>query len=351
MTMKTITRFLSTFFLFCAIVTNANADAMTDCMATIGANQETFIKPLSTEIFPNTTKLEESIVKKNRAKILTLIAGNIFTQCNKQLAELQSAQKGKLSFVLNNQKYAFVFNPKDVFEFLDLRTGIMVYNNRTRTAGDVIQVGDIKKLYWSDECSDHTIWDNLDDDAAVNKAGQKSFASYGGSDNEYFLDFEEGNNRRAFPGLVLMDETSSTTEKIVTFTDLTSAIDAAQRFQSALKNSACSSQGLAVYVVGLDVKKDNTNKDGWALGASIGGGVMAFAGLATALSASTIVAATGSMALVNATLAVAGAASTVPVAGWIVAGVAVAAVGVISLVPGTIEELNQVMVIAGPYNI
>ena len=349
--MKTLKYFLSIFCLLCTLGTNAYADAMTDCMATIGINQQTFLDPLSKEIFPNTEKLEETAVKQKRAKILTLIAGNIFTHCNSQLAQIQSASNGKLSFVFKNQKYAFAFNTKDVFEFLDLRTGIMIYNNKTKSPSDVIKVSDINKLYWSDECSDHTIWDNLDDDAAVNQAGQKAFASYGGASNEYFLDFEEGNNRRAFPGLVLMDETNSTTEKIVTFQDLSSAINAAQTFQSNLKNSACSSQGLAVYVVGLDVQKDNTSKNGWALGASIGGGIVAFAGIATALSASTIVAATGSMALVNATLAVAGAASTIPVAGWIVAGVAAAAAGVIALIPGTIEKIEQVMIIAGPYPI
>ena len=349
--MKKIIYILSIFCLLCTVRTNANADAMTDCMATIGVAQQTFLNPLRTEIFPNATKLEGSAVKQKRAKILTLIAGNIFTHCNAQIAEIAMTPTGKVSFVLNGQKYAFAFNTRDVFEFLDLRTGIMIYNKRSKIPGDVIKLSDIKQLYWSDECSDHTIADNLDDDAAVNKAGQQVFSSYGGSDNEFFLDFEEGNDRRAFPGLVLMDKTNSTTEKIVTFTDLPSAIDAAQNFQSALKNSECSSQGLAVYVVALDVKKDTTDKDDWVLGASIGGGVMAFAGLATALSATTLVAATGSMALVNATLAVAGAASAVPVAGWIVAGVAVAAAGVISLIPGEIENIQQVMVIAGPYNI
>lgn len=344
--MKTLQRFFALFCLFCAIVTNAKADAMSDCMTVIGQNQQGFIDVLSKEIFPNTEKLDDAIVKKNKNKILTLIAGNIGTLCNKNFEEIVSSPTGKVSFELKNQKYAFLFNTSDVFDFLDVRTGIMVYNNRTKTAGDVIKVGDINKLYWSDECSDHTIWDNLDDDAAVNQAGQKSFTSYGGSSNEYFLDFEEGNNRRAFPGLVLMDETSSTTEKIVTFKNLTSAIDAAKKFQSALKNSACSSQGLAVYVVGLDVKADSTNKDGWALGIGIAGGALMYVGIV-----STAAIASAGSAGVAAAISLALGVTWVPVVGWIVAGVAVAAAGITALVPGNIEDIKQVMVIAGPYNI
>ena len=356
--MKEMNKHIKKFFCLLLLpallaTTPVYANIMDSCTAMFAANQETFLKPLTKDIFKDAAKLEEQNVKKNRAKILTLLAGNIFTHCNADLAEIAETPRGRVDFVYKDQKYAFAFNTTDVFEYLDMRTGIMVYNKRDNTAGDVIKVGDIKKLYWSKDCSDHVIWDNLDDDAAVNVAGQKTFSSYGGSKHEFFLDFEEGNNRRVFPGLVLMDETWSTQEKLVTFTNLPTAIEAAKKFQTNLKNSSCSNQGLAVYVVALDVRKTDTktNKTGWAIAASVGGGTLAYIGLSAALATTSAVAATGSMALVNATLAGASVASSVPVYGWVVAGVLVAAAGVISLIPGEIENIQQVMVISGPYNI
>jgi hypothetical protein len=206
---------------------------------------------------------------------------------------------------------------------------------------------------FSDECSDWSIADNLDDDGAVNKIGQSIFNEFGGSKNEFFLDFTEGDNRRAFPGLVLMDETGSGREKIVTYRNLKTGLSKAQQFAKSLKSSECANQGLAVYLVALDVKKDSSSsKKGWAIAAGIGGGAMTWMGLSagatyaflaggvSALGSATAIAAPGTMA----------AMALGPV-GWIIAGVAVATATAVALYPSEIEDLQQVMVIDGPYNL
>ncbi len=340
--MKKLYNCLFSIFAFALFASAAHADMMSDCMAKISRQPE-FAQVLSDTIFPGVTTLDATTVKRKRNEIFTLLAGSIFANCNQDLAEIAAVPSGKISFRMNNQLYAFVFNTADVFEFLEIRTGVMVYNKRTLQAGDVIQLSDVPQLYWSKECSDHVIWDNLNNKASVNVAGQRVFSQYGGADNEFFLDFEEGNNRRAFPGLVLMDKTKSTSEQIVAFSNIQSALAASQQFAEALKNSYCSNQGLAVYTVALDVQKTETNKNGWGIGASIGGGV---AGVGAILSA-----ASTKLAAVAVLGKVAGAASSVPGWGWVVAGVLSATAGAISLIPGEIQDIQQVMVIGGPYNI
>jgi hypothetical protein len=257
------------------------------------------------------------------------------------MGTLTRAANGKVWHPRDGNTYAFQFKMSDLFQYADIKTGIMVYNNKSLQPGDVIQLSDIPSLYWNSDCSDHHIWENLSDDAAVNVAGQRTFGQYGGGSNEFFLDFEEGNNRRAFPGLVLMDKTGSTTERIVSFSNLHTAVSAAETFAKNLNNSACSNDGLAVYVVALDVQKtSNNNKDGWAITAGVVGGPAAIVGV------SSILAATG---VTSGILTAASVSSTVPVVGWIVAGALAATAGAISLIPGEISDIQQVMVLDGPY--
>ena len=236
-------------------------------------------------------------------------------------------------------------------DYMSIRTGILVSNKKDLAPGDVFELSSIpkKEKIFPDQCSDWVIWDNLDDTAAVNKTGQKVFsdAIYGGRKNEFFLDFADGDNMRAFPGLVLMDKTWSTTEKIVTYNNLNTGIEKTQSFAQGLRGTAC--QGLAVYSVILDVKRDNSrwNKTGWAIGASVGGGAFAWVGISAAAAATGSTAVTGGIA--SAMLSTAAGASAVPVWGWIAAGVLVAAATVVSLYPAEIEKLEQVMILDGPY--
>lgn len=335
------------FLLLSIIITGiAYADVTTDCMQRISNNSD-FQNTLKNTVFDGRQELTDEIVQAAKTKILGTVAATMLVECPTDISVLAKQANGKIWTTINNQLYGIVFSMADLFAYTNIRLGILVSNNRSLATSDVVESSSIKNIYWSDECSDHIIWDNLDDDAAINIAGQSVFSQYGGNKNEFFLDFEKGNNSRAFPGLVLMDETGSSSESIVTFSDLSVAITAAQQFANKLQNSACSLDNLAVYVVSLDVKRMESNgKQFWSYTAGIVGGATIIAGgLAIAGTAGTAVAATGSMLLLNAAIG----ASAIPVWGWIAAGALATTAGIIALVPGKIEEIQRVMVMDGPY--
>lgn len=349
--MKNIGRifFSILFAIHCA---SANADATNDCMNLI-SNDPDFQQVLSQTIFPDAQEITLEMAQQNKSKILGAVASTMFLKCPDKLSILAKQANGKIWYALNNKNYAIQFKMADLFQYTNMPLGIMIYNKSNLGSSDIIKLTDIKQLYWSDECSDHTIWDNLDDDTAVNIAGQAVFSQYGASENEFFIDFEEGNNRRAFPGLVLMDKTGSTTEKIVGFTNLHTAINAAQNFASSLSNTTCSNQGLAVYVVNLKTQRLSTSgKDGWAYTAGIAGAtpILVGIGLSSALSAAGTALAATSAAVSSALGSTAGVLATVggPY-GWIAAGAIAAIAGAIALYPEQISDIKQVMVMDGPF--
>ena len=324
--MKKILQYFSATLALFFCLNNAHADIAGDCMRRVSDNAD-FQRAMTEEIFPDASTLTQEYATQNKPKILGLIADNVLSNCMSELNTLTRVANGKVWYPRDGKTYAFQFKMDELFQYINIPTGIMLYNKPTLSVGSVIELSDIPKLYWSDECSDHTIWDNNDDDAAVNIAGQKVFSQYGGSDNEFFLDFEEGNDRRAFPGLVLMDKTGSTSEKIASFNNLHTAIAAAQGFAGALNNTACSNDGLAAYVVALNVQPGSTDR-AIAAGTSIAAGV---AGTA-----------------IGSAMAI----GWIPVAGWAyaVGAVAIGAIaGAISLIPGEIFDIQQVMVMDGPY--
>ena len=327
------------------LVGMARADIMSDCMGVIEKDPN-FSKIMTEEIFPDAKELTQDYVTQRKSKIMGLLAGEVLVNCVNKIGMLVKQSTGKVVYERDNKKYGFTFKVPELFQYMQIPVGIMVYDKVNLGPGDVIKKAEAKRWYWSEECSDHAVWDNLDDDAAVNAVGQKVFSQYGGTDNEFFMDFPD-NDVRAFPGLILMDETGSTKEHLVSFNNLHTAVEAAQSFANGLKGGACARDGLAVYVVSTKVRKQTTGeKKGWAITAGVTGGAMALLGYgASALAASTAVAATGSMVLVDSVLAVA----SVPVYGWIAAGIIVAAVGAISLIPGKLDNVEQVMVLDGPY--
>lgn len=340
--MRHICKIFFTFFICLTHAFGAHADALNDCMRAISASPD-FQSVMTSEIFPDPSSLTQEGATQNKAKILSAIVAEMLLQCPTKMGTLTRSANGKVWYPRDGKTYAFQFKMSDLFQYADIKTGIMVYNKKNLQPGDVIQLSDIPSLYWNSDCSDHHIWENLSDDAAVNVAGQKTFSQYGGGANEYFLDFEEGNDRRAFPGLVLMDKTGSTTEKIVQFNNLHTAVSAAETFANNLNNSACSTDGLAVYVVALDVQKTSTDKEGWGLVASVVGGPAAVVGIAAGLNAMGVTAVTGTL------LKVAGVSTTAGPVGWIIAGAVAAVAGTIALVPGEIADIQQVMVLDGPY--
>ena len=324
------------FFIF-GIFNICLADTTTDCMRKISANPD-FQNTLINTVFAGQTSLTDEIVQQAKSKILATTAATMFVTCPNDVSLLAKQQNGKIWLTINNQKYGIVFKMSDLFAYTNIRVGILVSNNRTLGPGDTINQSSVTNVYWSDACSDHIIWDNLDDDASINVAGQQVFTQYGGKENEFFLDFQEGNNRRAFPGLVLMDDTWSTSESIVSFTDLPTAIATAQQLSEALKNSRCSQQNLAVYVVALDTQQIETDGHGaWGYGAGVAG--------TTALIAAGLAATTTPVSL-----ALIGVLTVMSVPAWIALGGVVGTVGaVISLIPSEIELLEQVIVLDGPY--
>ena len=338
--MKKILSSIFIFFLLSTIPQYSRGDIVDDCMQAI-TNDPNFSKVMTEEIFPNPSELTQEYVTQRKNKIMGAIASETILHCMNNINSLVKRANGKVWYKRDDKTYAFQFKMPELFQYIDIPVGIMVYNKRSLNTGDVIKLKDIPKLYWNSDCSDHNIAFGLSNSAAVNVAGQKVFSQYGGSDNEFFLDFEEGNNRRAFPGLVLMDKTRSSSESIVSFTNLHTAINSAEQFATALNGTTCSNDNLAVYVVGLNVKPLATgDKTGWGVVAGVAGGSAAVVGVSSALAAAGV-----TSSLVTA----ASVSSTVPVVGWIIAGVLGATATVISLWPSEIQDIQRVMVLDGPY--
>lgn len=342
---KTIT-FL--FFLFC--ITPTFADSWTTCAEKI-VKEGTFSKKI-TEIIGENRENAGEILQSNADEIRLILLDKMFGHynktaglCNDEIIGIAKMEKLQLAFDVDGNEYEFDIDVNKLFDHYPTQTAIIVYNNRDKELFNTIKNNDIKNIYWSDECSDHTIADNLDDDAIVNIAGQETFSEYGGKNNEFFLDFEKGNNQRAFPGMLLSDESGSTTEKIVIFTHLPTAIKKMQAFAKNLENSSCGNQNLAVYLVSIAGNKYNHSK-GYGTAASLVSGVPTLViGVSTAIAlTSTSVAVTAGTTALGATIAAVGG----PI-GWIVGGGMIGIGYGIAMIPDDIADIEQVYVLDGPY--
>ena len=335
--MKKILLILSIFF-----VSSANAGTLDGCLEKIAQTKE-WEKGI-TDIF-NKVELTDELVSAKKQQIYTLLTQEIANVCSDNLVTIAKSKnnRGTIYFTHNKKEYGFDFSIDQIFDNLIMRTGVLVINRRNLSSGDVLKLSDIpkKQKLFSDECSDWTIWDNLDDDAAVNIAGQAVFNEFGGSKNEFFLDFAEGDNRRAFPGLVLMDKTGSTKEQIVSYLNLKTGLKKTQQFAEQLKNSQCANQGLSVYLVALDISKDYTTASRlWQAVASV---PLAWH--------------TGSVGYLVATEGVASLASLgagflgIPAVGWVIGGALSGVIYGVSMIPQQIQDIQQVMILDGPYNL
>lgn len=351
--MKKIYTFFIPFLTILLFATQLHADMISDCMQAV-SNNPNFQTVMTSEIFKTKSDFTQEFVTQNKAKIFGTIGATMLIEpkCSDNFSTMARRANGKVWLKQPDHTYAFQFKMADLFSYIQIPAGIMLYNKTTLRSGDVIKLSDIKELYWSDECSDHTIWDNLDDDAAVNIAGQKVFSQYGGSKNEFFLDFEEGNDRRAFPGLVLMDKTNSSSEAIVSFNNLHTAITATESFAGALNGTICARDGLAAYTVALNVQPLSTgDKNAYGYTAGIVGGAATLVGTSAALNALGIATAatTKVLSLAGLTAAAGASVSWVPVVGWIAAGVLATGAAVIALFPYEIADIQQVIVLDGPH--
>ena len=303
-------------------------------------------------------EITNDLVQSRRQQIYKLLALDTLLVCNKDLGIItEQGGRAEIDFKHDNKTYSFDFDVKTMMNYTDTRLGILVVNDKTKKPGDVILKSEMPRDYfWPQDCSDYYIALNLDDNAPVNLAGQSVFGEFGGSRNEFFLDFPVGSSCRAFPGLVLMDKTNSTAETIVSYRNVVTGAEKIKAFTDRLHNTSCSSAGLAAYLVALDIKKDTASSNaGWMIAAGVTGGAMAWLGTSALLMSSLVTLPTWGIIqsgiLSSALLSSAAAASAVPVAGWIAAGVLATGAAAIALYPSEIEDIKQVMVLSGPYNI
>lgn len=341
---------LVTFLLLLFIVTPSFGDAWQDCAKNIIQDGE-FAQNVR-KIVGDDRNDAQKILQSRADDIRLLLVDKMFSVdnglCKSEIVDIARMKTLKLSFNVDGKIYRFDIDVDTLFDYFPTQTAIMVYNDRSKKIWDSIKNDSIKSLYWSDECSDHTIWENLDDDAVVNVAGQNVLSEYGGSKNEFFLDFPSGPSQRAFPGILLEDVTHSTVENLVLFTHLPTALKKVEAFAKNLENSQCGNQNLAVYLVSIAGTPDKTIAAGKEIshGGSTGrdatsGAVMGIGttvGLATAASVSGILTTTGTIAILTSN----------PV-GWIVGGVILGIGGIIAVVPTDIADIKQVYVLDGPY--
>ncbi|MBR3510798.1 MAG: hypothetical protein IKN73_01940 [Alphaproteobacteria bacterium] len=350
-------------FLFVVIFSGYNAFALgslQDCLNIIQADKENWHNKLfninnDDRIFKeldakNTVLLPEHVIK-HKEELFSLIALNIEALCPGQIAEiLEMPNSSRIELSLGDEEFHVNFPLHKVLKYMShIRTGILVINNRNLQPGRILEKTSVPQdgHFFSDGCSDWSIWDNLKDSAAVNRAGQAAFidARHSGSSNEFFLDFAVKDNMRAFPGLVLMDKTWSTTESIVAFQNFELAESSIDTFAKNLQNSACSDDELAAYLVALDVKKTrfDNGTSGWAVGLlSTAGAGLVYTTYVSLVAAGTI---SGTLAGLAAGTAV------VPVWGWIASGVLLTGAGIAALIPRDIEKIDQVMIVSNPYKI
>lgn len=290
---------------------NGSNKFINDCVAKF-INDDTKWQNALSSIFKDVASnadLTQDVITAHQAEIYNLLATNTKEYCLDNIGLIaKNGGNATINFKHNNKNYSFNFSVEELFKYLPIRVAILVLKDRSKKANDIITKSEMPTDYWwNKDCSDHIIWSNLDDDAAINKAGQAVFTEFGGSEHEYFIDFPVGSSNRAFPGLILQEKTGvPKTELIIVYNNLQTGLARIDNFVKALKGQQCSRDGLAAYLVAIDAEKIEDSNDITHL---IGGAAGA---------------------------AVAGAAVVVPI---------------MSLLPTDIADIQQVAVIDGPYNI
>lgn len=315
-------------------------DAIPACLTAIGNDDTTFINVLKSEILKG-KPFDQQLVDREKNRLYSLVAANILTHCvdvdnlDSFNTEIVDATNLKIPFKMDNKYYELDINATNLFEYINLPVGIMVTNLRNKSVGDVITKAETPSDYFfSGDCSDHWVRINIANSVPVNKAGQIAFPSYSGK--EFFIDFPFGKNNRAFPGLIIAAKKGiGGSEEVVWFTNYKLARENAKQFAEALNNTACANDHLVVDVVSLATSPSTQgNKKGWAIGAGVSTGI----GATSALSAAGLIS-IGSGAAI---------AAAIPIVGWVAAAVA-AVTSVIAIAPTSLADINQVMVMDGPY--
>lgn len=257
------------------LVFSAHASVLEDCLNKIASQDTQWQSDLfdkSSGIFSylkDTDPLTDEIVQNEKEKIYNLLIKKIISNCSSDIITIaKNSTRGEIPFLHDGHEYAFNFDVKKAFDYMNAQLGFIVVNNKNLSRNDVFKVTDVPKgsKFFNSSCSAQYARFNIPDDAAVNVAGQAVFTEFGGSANEFYLDYAEGDNRRAFPGLVIMDKTKSAEEAIVIYQNLPVALERFNQFGEKLKTSACANQGLALYLVSLKTTKTSRDFSGleWA---------------------------------------------------------------------------------------
>lgn len=328
-------KFLLIFaMMLCGNFAHATDATTPACMVAIGNDQNAFVNVLKTEILKG-KEFNQQFVDKNKDALYTLVARNLAVHCldtsniNDFNTNIVDADILTIPFKMDGKYYSLNLNVAKLFDYTAdyLKAGIMVtpLSNPTlagKRMGDVITKSEMPTDYFfSGQCSDHWVRVNIDNNIPINKAGQAAFPTFAGS-NEFFIDFPIGKNNRAFPGLIIASAKGiGGSEQVVWFTNYKTARASARKFAAALQNSPCANDKLAVNVVALNtVPTVQNGKSGWALGGGIAGAV----GVGVFLASNPV--------------------------GWIIAGVAAAGAAVgYAIAPQSLANMDQVMVLDGPY--
>ena len=257
--MKKILFYIFNIFIFSYISNSFSADIRSKKCFLKLLNDKSFVSNLTSIVKNGTEGLSDKKSKEEQAKynidsnsnnIIELFAKYMFEEpghCYKDIIEFAKREEPfKLSFRLKIKEDTipvdFNIEIDKLFDYYQNDYTIFVYN-KNKKFGDKVNRTEVQSIYWSDLCSDHTPDLNLDDDAAVNIAGQHTFSI---EDSEFYLSV----HTEPFYGILMVNikAESSKEDKILIVKHLPKIVKLADEFSKQLQNTSCSNQGLSVYV-------------------------------------------------------------------------------------------------------
>jgi hypothetical protein len=381
--------------LFVLAVGNAFADELQTCLQKVQQSGN-FMNDIK-KIIVKDENLNKRFIEENMVSILSSLAVNMYNECGGADGMLTIAKyapdKEKIGFLWGEKRFGFNIDIPSLFKLYKVQTAILVSPNPTYQTNDSISRNSIKQKFWPNTCSDYYVFQGISQKSPVSNAGKRVFTEFSG---KYFIDFPEGYSRKFFPGVILTSKWGNVENGIVLYTDLRLGIQRAKQFSKTLGELSTECKGLYVYLVGIGTPKEkisspqDTTDDtvspttgpntGTAIGVAgkvaagsyvagiIGGaayaggmsiaGSIAIANLGLSIGAPTALNVIGTAAgsawaagAGGATLGIAGSVSWIPVAGWIISGVALATAAAIAVAPKEIADPQELVILSGPYMI
>ena len=264
--------FIVPLFAVCGIAnaTPANtpqSQQVVQCLIDIGNDTTEFVDPIKSNILRG-REFNQALVDREKDALYDLVAKNIMKRCTENFNDFNfdivDATKIDIPFKLDDKYYKLTVDVETLFEHISIPTAVLVMNFNNKNIGDKITKADTpSEMFFSADCSDHYVRDNISDDGPVNRAGQAAFPTYTGE--EFFIDFPFGKSNRAFPGLIIAAHTGiGGAEEVVWYPNYRVARANAKTFVEGLKNTACSKDNLSAYVVSMPVNPEKSwDSSGW----------------------------------------------------------------------------------------